>query len=335
VSLPFPACRTIDCAGARKPGLPARLRTRLSWRLAALCCALTLTGCGTFSGRSGDRPPDSGKRGGGYYLDDGPGDNPPANLDQIPDAAPRLEPLVRGTARPYTAMGRAYTPMTQLAPYRARGMATWYGRRYHGNRTASGEIYDMYAMTGAHPVLPIPSYARVTSLENGRSVIVRINDRGPFLDSRLIDLSYAAAYKLDIVRNGSGLVEVEAILPGSEPAPPATVTAEAATQAPAAALPATAVAAVQTTPLPETPSASPANGFYVQLGAFSVRDNAEHFMERMRVALAAFDANLSIVSSGSLHRVHAGPYPSRDDAVAAAAQIGQSLGTAPVLVAPR
>ena len=302
---------------------------------------LALAGCGTFSGRSGDRPPDSGKRGGGYYLDDGPGDNPPANLDRIPDAVPRLEPIVRGTARPYTAMGRAYTPMTQLAPYRARGMATWYGRRYHGNRTASGEIYDMYAMTGAHPVLPIPSYARVTNLDNGRSAVVRINDRGPFLDGRLIDLSYAAAYKLDIVRNGSGRVEVEAILPGSNPAPPA-ITAEATPQAPAPAMPSTAaaalptdVAAVQTTPLPETPAAAQANGFYVQLGAFSVRDNAERFLERMRVALAASDASLSIVSSGSLHRVHAGPYASRDGALAAAEQIAQSLGTAPVLVAPR
>ena len=165
-----------------------RSPARWAWRLAALCCALALTGCGTFSGRSGDRSPDSGKRGGGYYLDDGPGDNPPANLDHIPDAVPRLEPLVRGTARPYTAMGRSYTPMTQLAPYRARGVGTWYGRRYHGKRTASGEIYDMYAMTGAHPVLPIPSYARITNLDNGRSVVVRINDRGPFLESRVIDL---------------------------------------------------------------------------------------------------------------------------------------------------
>jgi rare lipoprotein A len=317
-------------------------------RLAALACALALAGCGTLSGRSGDRPPESGKRG-GYYLDDGPGDNPPPNLDQIPDAVPRLEPLVSGTARPYTAMGRTYTPMTQLAPYRARGMATWYGRRYHGQRTASGEIYDMYAMTGAHPVLPIPSYARVTNLDNGRSVVVRINDRGPFLDGRLIDLSYAAAYKLDLVRNGSGRVEVEAILPGWNPEPPAVMTAEATPSTDGAAMPtpvaATAssaavpmapadAAAVQTTP-PEPAAPAPASGFYVQLGAFSVRDNAERFLERMRIALAAFDANLSIVSSGNLHRVHAGPYASRDGALAVAAQIAQSLGTAPMLVSPR
>ena len=323
---PLPAHRTIGRGAVQAPRSPARW----AWRLAALCCALALTGCGTFSGRSGDRSPDSGKRGGGYYLDDGPGDNPPANLDHIPDAVPRLEPLVRGTARPYTAMGRSYTPMTQLAPYRARGIATWYGRRYHGKRTASGEIYDMYAMTGAHPVLPIPSYARITNLDNGRSVVVRINDRGPFLESRVIDLSYAAAHKLDIVRNGSGRVEVEAIVPGSEPAPPAAITVEAAPEAIASP----AVAAVETLS-PEPALGSQANGYYVQLGAFSLRDNAERFVERMRVMLAAFDANLSIVSSDSLHRVHAGPYASRAGALAAAEQIGQSLGAAPVLVAPR
>jgi rare lipoprotein A len=292
-----------------------------------------LAGCGTFSGRSGDRAPDAGKRGGGYYLDDGPGDNPPANLDRIPDPVPRWEPLVRGTARPYTVMGRSYTPMAQLAPYRARGMATWYGRRYHGQRTASGEVYDMYAMTGAHPVLPIPSYARVTNLDNGRSVVVRINDRGPFLAERLIDLSYVAAHKLDIVRKGSGLVEVEAILPGSDSAP-STLTTEAPAEAPAAAIPEAAVAAVQTAPLPEPTSVDPAlaNGFYLQLGAFSMRDNAERFVERMRVALAEFQAGLSIVSSGSLHRVQAGPYASRGEALAAAGHIGQSLGAAPILV---
>jgi rare lipoprotein A len=293
---------------------------------------LALTGCGTFSGRSSDRPPDSGKRGGGYYLDDGPGDNPPANLDQIPDAVPRLEPLVRGTARPYTAMGRSYTPMTQLAPYRARGMATWYGRRYHGKPTASGEIYDMYAMTGAHPVLPIPSYARVTNLDNGRSVVVRINDRGPFLESRVIDLSYAAAYKLDIVRNGSGRVEVQAIMPGSDLAPPAVLTVDAPAEAEPSSPP---VAVAEATALPEPTLGSPANGFFVQLGAFSLRDNAERFAERMRVMLAGFGANLSVVSSGSLHRVHAGPYASRDGALAAAEAIGQSLGAAAVLVVPR
>lgn len=154
------------------------------------------------------RPP---ARGGGYYLDDGPGENPPADLESIPDAVPRAEPLNPRTARPYVVFDRRYEPMTELAPYRARGIATWYGRRYHGRRTSNGEIYDMYAMTAAHPTLPIPSYVRVTHLGNGRSVVVRINDRGPFLGNRLIDLSYTAAARLGYLTAGSAEVEVELI----------------------------------------------------------------------------------------------------------------------------
>src|SRR6185436_1861118 len=125
------------------------------------------------------------------------------------------EPLKSGAMRPYVVMGQSYTPMTELTPYKARGSASWYGRRYHGKQTSSGEVYDMYSMSAAHPVLPIPSYARVTHLASGKSVIVRINDRGPFIDSRLIDLSYTAAYKLGVLAGGSALVEVEAIIPGA------------------------------------------------------------------------------------------------------------------------
>jgi rare lipoprotein A len=151
---------------------------------------------------------------GGYYKDDGPGGPPPVDLDKLADAKPRREPLNPGANTPYTALGRKYVPYTALQPYRARGVATWYGRKFQGRRTASGERYDMYAMTAAHTVLPIPSYARVTNLANGRSVVVRINDRGPFHADRIIDLSYAAAHKLGYVNAGSAKVEVEAILPG-------------------------------------------------------------------------------------------------------------------------
>ena len=172
--------------------------------LAALV-AIALSACGT-TPRAPPRP-------GGYYLDDGPGANPPANFESIPDAVPRSEPVNRGTARPYVVMGKSYTPMTSLGPYKARGIATWYGRRYHGRQTASGEIYDMYAMTAAHTTLPIPSYARVTNLKDGRSVVVRINDRGPFVDGRIIDLSYTAAHRIGVIAGGNALVEVESILP--------------------------------------------------------------------------------------------------------------------------
>jgi rare lipoprotein A len=148
---------------------------------------------------------------GGYYKDDGPGERVPANLA---DAVPRVEPLHKWANRPYKAMGKEYVPMTRLAPFRQRGLASWYGKRYHGQKTSSGEVYDMYAMSAAHPTLPIPSYARVTNVANGRSVVVRINDRGPFHSARIIDLSYAAAYKLGYVTAGSAQVEVESVIPG-------------------------------------------------------------------------------------------------------------------------
>jgi len=146
--------------------------------------------------------------------DGGPAGSPPVNLDRVADAKPRVEPLHPGANNPYTVLGRKYVPYQSLKPYRQRGVASWYGRKFHGRRTSSGERYDMYAMTAAHTVLPIPSYARVTHLGNGRSVIVRINDRGPFHADRIIDLSYAAAHKLGIVNAGSARVEVETILAG-------------------------------------------------------------------------------------------------------------------------
>lgn len=150
-------------------------------------------------------------RGGGYYKDDGPDDVLPPNLDQIPEAVPVVEPLHRPALRPYTVMGQHFVPRTELTPFKQRGYASWYGRRFHGNPTSIGEPYDMYAMTAAHPTLPIPSYARVTHLDNGRSVVVRINDRGPFLRGRVIDLSYAAAHRLGYINTGSAHVEVESI----------------------------------------------------------------------------------------------------------------------------
>lgn len=154
--------------------------------------------------------PKTGPRGGAYYKDDGPGDNPPPNLDATPDAVPRVEPFARNASnRPYNVFGKTYVPDTTDRPFRQRGIASWYGRKFHGQRTSSGELYDMYAMTAAHPTLPIPSYAKVTNVKNGRSVVVRVNDRGPFHSSRIMDLSYTAALKLGYVGQGSAEVEVE------------------------------------------------------------------------------------------------------------------------------
>jgi len=150
---------------------------------------------------------------GGYLRGDGPPARVAVNLDAIPDAVPRAEPLARGANKPYVVNGRRYVPDVSGQPYRARGMASWYGQKYHGNKTSTGETYNMYAMTAAHPTLPLPSYVRVTRTATGVSVIVRVNDRGPFHAGRIIDLSYAAAYKLGLLGPGTAEVLVERILP--------------------------------------------------------------------------------------------------------------------------
>ena len=171
-------------------------------RIAAALLLAVLAACGT------------AEKKGGYYKDDGPEAKPPSNLDSIADAKPRAEPLHKWANRPYQAMGKNYTPLTSVQPFKQHGMASWYGKRFHGQKTSSGEPYDMYKMTAAHPTLPIPSYVRVTRVSNGKSVVVRVNDRGPFHAGRVIDLSYVAAYKLGYIQSGSAEVTIEAIVPG-------------------------------------------------------------------------------------------------------------------------
>jgi rare lipoprotein A len=156
-------------------------------------------------------PANSGR--GGYYQDDGPGDSPPENLADVPDADVRNDPLLPRSNRPYVVLGKTYTPITDNEPFTQVGMGTWYGKKFHGQRTSSGEIYDMYKMTAAHPTLPIPSYARVTNMVSGATVIVRINDRGPFHAKRAIDVSYTAALKLGLLGKGSHELKIERILP--------------------------------------------------------------------------------------------------------------------------
>ena len=291
-------------------------------QIIALAAFLVLAGCSstpkrdTMEQASFAASGSVSKRGGGYYLDDGPGANPPPNLAALPDAIPRDEPLRKANMRPYVALGKAYTPMTALEPYKERGIATWYGRRYHGQKTASGEIYDMYTMTAAHTTLPLPSYVRVTNINNGKSVVVRVNDRGPFHSDRLIDLSYTAAYKLGVLGGGSALVEVESILPGKEPATQIAAVPLAAANAPAAA----------------TAGADNTGGIYLQLGAFSIYDNADNFLARMRVELSSVADTLSISAKDGLFRVHVGPYADQTLAQQAADKIAQSLAIKPVLL---
>lgn len=260
---------------------------------------------------------------------------------------PRAEPLSRGALRPYAVMGRNYTPMTSIAPYRARGVASWYGRRYHGKPTSSGEPYDMYGMTAAHPVLPIPSYARVTNLRNGRSVVVRVNDRGPFLSDRLIDLSYTAAYKLGVLNGGSGLVEVETITPDMyatyasakrvappEPAPRGEETTAAARTA--SEPPPAASDSIETVALASPPSAdagaAAASGIYLQLGAFGSKENAESYLARVRAQVEGMTERLQVLMRDGYYRVHAGPYDTTAQARAGAERMMQALGMRPLLV---
>ena len=213
------------------------------WRMLSACVLLALlAAC-------------SGTKKGGYYKDDGPDANPPANLDKVPDAIPKLEPLASGANKPYNVFGKSYTPDTSGGAYKVQGRASWYGRKFHGNSTSNGERYDMYAMTAAHTTLPIPSYVRVTRIANGKSVVLRVNDRGPFHSDRIIDLSYVAAYKLGMLGPGSTEVVVERIMPDQirnwqvQPATtmvaeqaPVTSNAAPAKAVPVAAIPVTALA---------------------------------------------------------------------------------------------
>ena len=150
---------------------------------------------------------------GAYYQDDGPHEVIDVKIQDIKNAIPKAEPINKNTKKPYKVFGQKYVPMTKIVPFKEKGYASWYGKKYHGNKTSTGEVYDMYAMTGAHKTLPLPSYVKVTNLKNKKWVIIRLNDRGPFLKDRVIDLSYAAGYKLDIIEKGSELVEVELINP--------------------------------------------------------------------------------------------------------------------------
>jgi rare lipoprotein A len=317
------------------------MRTLVPFAAAALLAA-TLAGCGSAPTRETSSKAPPAPRGGGYYLDDGPGANPPADIDNIPDAVPRIEPIRGATSRPYVAMGKTYTPMTSLQPYKGRGIASWYGRRYHGKPTASGEIYDMYSMSAAHTTLPIPSYARVTNLANGKSVVVRVNDRGPFVDGRIIDLSYSAAHRIGVLAGGSAMVEVEAIIPDASgtlaapapraPAPPATRPEAVPDVAAREPEPAPAPPAVEPAPEPQIPIAPEPGGYYVQLGAFGSKDNAENFLARMKAQMSGQPDNVQVFARDGLYRVQAGPYSNQVEARQAAERMNQSLGLKPMVL---
>ena len=221
---------------------------------------------------------------------------PPPSIDLagIPDATPRLEPFSRyGNPARYVVFGREYRTLPDFRGYREKGVASWYGSKFHGLRTSSGEPYDMFAMTAAHKTLPLPCYARITNLQNGRSVIVKINDRGPFHDNRLIDLSYTAAWKLGIIGQGTGLVEVATINPEAAPLPEPQSQIAAIGQQQSMPLEASApliesepTDPLEPTPLTEVLTAKPETaGLFLQVGAFGDVDNAQRLKNRLETEL--------------------------------------------------
>ncbi len=289
----------------------------------AMAAAVVVAGCGT---APKSPPAAQPSRTGGFYQDDGPPAQVPADILSTPDAVPRIEPFHGGASRPYLALGRSYTPITDDRPLVQRGYASWYGRQFHGNRTSTGEVYDMFAMTAAHPTMPLPSYARVTNLRDGSSVVVRVNDRGPFKDGRVIDLSYAAAVRLGIAAKGTGEVEIQRITHReiAEASSSTSVAAAAPIAAPAAAAP------------PPTASPPPAASgrWAVQLGAFAGADRAQELLARVQAELArpqagSLPAELQprIESDGGLHRVLLGALPEREAAATLATRLAALLGS--------
>lgn len=269
------------------------------------------------------------RKGGGYYLDDGPDDSIPVDLASVPDAVPRVEPLRDASNRPYTALGSSYTPLRSVQPFSQTGIGSWYGKKFHGAKTSSGERYDMYSMTAAHPTLPIPSYARVTNLANGRSVIVRVNDRGPFLHSRIIDLSYVAAWKLGYINQGSAKLQVDAIVPDEL----GSFLAEQSTATPPPAATAPPMQAGATPSRSETTAAdSGVSGVFLQLGAFNSAVNADNFREYLQNELKWLQQEIHTEVAGDRYRLRVGPFRDVDEARSVSDRIASRIRVQPFLV---
>jgi len=232
---------------------------------------------------------------------------------------PKVEPIVKGTTKPYIVNGETVTPMSEVTtPFTQTGHASWYGKKFHGRRTASGEPYNMFKLSAAHRTLPIPSYVRVTNLSNGKTIMARVNDRGPFGRDRIIDLSYAAAKQLDITRHGSAQVQVTLIDP-SQPSETAATT----TQAPAEtqALPQETVQVTRTISAAKPVSTLDANGVYVQVGAFGQEENADRLQQRIFSARPETQSLLNKVYNGKVFQIVLGPYPDHALAAQAASQM--------------
>lgn len=353
--------QTMDLRPASAPGL--RLLARWLAAGALVVLALVLAGCGSTPRSPGTAP--SPQR-------DGPPLSVPPNLADLPDVVPQIEPIRSGGPnKPYTVLGQSYEPLQGDVEWSEKGGASWYGNKFHGRRTASGELYSMFGLTAAHKTLPIPSYVRVRNLRNGKEVIVRVNDRGPFHPGRVIDLSYAAAVKLDIANHGIGQVEIsrltfDEIRTGAwqrgtvlDPAtdPTRVASANSSQVAPFAVPMQTDVAspdddpvlaaaatrpAVSSATQVETSAAAPARahtpaarGFWVQLAALSRREGVDKLQQRIADQLSGLLPLLAVFHESPHYKLQAGPFASKQEAQQAARQVREALQLQPMVIERR
>ena len=316
---------------------------------ASLVTLLILAGCASGPGPTSPRSPAVGR--------DGPPAMTPADLAKVPDPVPRVEPIRQGGPnKPYSVMGQSYSPMATDVRWKQRGLTSWYGQKFHGRRTASGELFSVHGLTAAHRTLPIPSYVRVRHIASGKEVIVRVNDRGPFHSGRVLDLSYAAAVKLGIVAMGSAEVELERltfddIRTGAWRQGPPPVNPEPGVDDPSVAL---ASLTTSTSPgdeplSPSTsgPTASPvpessaqaytpaARGFWVQLAALGKREGVDKLQQRVNTELSALTPLMAVFKEAALFRLQVGPYESRAQAQVVARSVRETLALNPLVVERR
>ncbi len=274
-------------------GLIARLAVLVLLGAVAAGCGSSSSGGGSRYSISQDRAPARG-----------------IDPDSIPEVVPG--PVIRtgaGNRSPYTVLGRTYTVLPTEAGYSERGTASWYGEKFHGHKTSNGEIFDMYQVSAAHKSLPIPSFLRVTNLDNNRSIVVRVNDRGPFHGDRIVDLSYAAAVKLGFADRGTARVQLEAIAGEFSDSPlDARHAPRAAVENPLIDRMAAELVRVETAPA--------TGGLYLQVGAFSVPGSAEDLSRRVRAFTSrpVFIRSVEVEGRGVLHRVRVGPVNNPEEA---------------------
>ena len=322
-----------------------RLRAGLMAWCAVGAVALSLFGCASRPGA-----PASPQQ-------DGPPLSVPPNLADLPDVVPQVEPIRQGGPnKPYVVLGQTYEPLQGDVEWNEQGGASWYGNKFHGRRTASGELYSMFGLTAAHKTLPIPSYVRVRNVRNGKQVIVRVNDRGPFHAGRVIDLSYAAAARLDIVNHGVGQVEIsrltfDEIRSGAWQR--GTVldqdASRVATQPSPTDVPAPGAVANGRLPQPGVPASQPvpdqvaaarahtpaARGFWVQLAALSRRDSVDKLQQRIADQLTGLLPLLAVFHESPHYKLQAGPFASRHEAQQAARQVRETLQLQPMVIERR